>query len=64
MQEVQERHLWQLEINELLRNKFKTVFIKKKYSSQNDEYNLLKKRGKIISSKKRTAALKNSRKKL
>ena len=47
-----------VEINELLRDKFKTVFIKKKYSNQNDEYNLLKKRGKIISSKNRTNALK------
>ena len=47
-----------IELNELLRDKFKTVFIKKKYSNQKDEYNLLKKRGKIISSKNRTAALK------
>ena len=46
-----------VEINELLRDKFKTVFIKKKYSNQNDEYNLLKKRGKIISLKNRTNAL-------
>jgi len=46
-----------VELNELLRDKFKTVFIKKKYSNQNDEYNLLKKRGKIISSKNRKDAL-------
>ena len=46
-----------VELNELLRDKFKTVFIKKKYSNQNDEYNLLKKRGKIISSKNRIDAL-------
>ena len=47
-----------IELNEFLSTKFKTVFIKKKYSNQKDEYNLLKKRGKIISSKNRTAALK------
>ena len=51
-----------VELNELLRDKFKTVFIKKKYTSQNDEYNLLKKRGKIISSKNRTNALKTAEK--
>ena len=42
-----------VELNELLSAKFKTVFIKKKYSNQKDEYNLLKKRGKIISSENR-----------
>ena len=47
-----------VELNELLKDKFKTVFIKKKYSNQKDEYNLLKKRDKIILSKNRTAALK------
>ena len=47
-----------VELNELLRDKFKTVFIKKKYSNQRDEYNLLKKRGKIISSKNRIDSLK------
>ena len=47
-----------VELNELLRDKFKTVFIKKKYSNQKDEYNLLKKRGKIISSKNRIDSLK------
>ena len=47
-----------VELNELLKNKFKTVFIKKKYSNQKDEYNLLKKRGKIISSVNRISALK------
>ena len=51
-----------VELNELLRDKFKTVFIKKKYSNQNDEYNLLKKRGEIISSKNRTDALKTAEK--
>ena len=52
-----------IELNELLSTKFKTVFIKKKYSNQKDEYNLLKKRGKIISSKNRIVALKNAEKK-
>ena len=51
-----------VELNELLRDKFKTVFIKKKYSNQKDEYNLLKKRGKIISSENRIVALKNAEK--
>ena len=51
-----------VELNELLRDKFKTVFIKKKYSNQSDEYNLLKKRGEIISSKNRTDALKTAEK--
>ena len=51
-----------VELNELLSAKFKTVFIKKKYSNQKDEYNLLKKRGKIISSKNRTDALKTAEK--
>ena len=51
-----------LELNELLSAKFKTVFIKKKYSNQKDEYNLLKKRGKIISSENRIDALKNAEK--
>ena len=51
-----------IELNELLRDKFKTVFIKKKYSNQSDEYNLLKKRGEIISSKNRTDALKTAEK--
>ena len=51
-----------VELNELLKNKFKTVFIKKKYSNQKDEYNLLKKRGKIISSKNRIDALKTAEK--
>ena len=51
-----------LELNELLSSKFKTVFIKKKYSDQKDEFNLLKKRGKIISSKNRIDALKTAEK--
>ena len=51
-----------VELYELLSAKFKTVFIKKKYSNQKDEYNLLKKRGKIISSENRIVALKNAEK--
>ena len=51
-----------IELNELLSAKFKTVFIKKKYSNQKDEYNLLKKRGKIISSENRIDALKSAEK--
>ncbi len=42
-----------IEINELLRKKFKTVFIKKKYENQLDEINLLNNRGKIISASNR-----------
>ena len=52
-----------IELNKLLSAKFKTVFVKKKYSNQRDEYNLLKIRGKIISSKNRIDALKNAEKK-
>lgn len=46
-----------IEINELLRNKFRTVFIKKNYKNQIDEINLLKNKGKIISSSNREDAL-------
>ena len=46
-----------IEINELLRNKFRTVFIKKKYKNQLDEINLLNNKGKIISSSNREDAL-------
>ena len=37
-----------IELYKLLSIKYKTVFIKKKYSNQKDEYRLLKSRGKII----------------
>ena len=47
-----------IELYKLLSIKYKTVFIKKKYSNQKDEYNLLKSRGKIITSKNRINALK------
>jgi len=46
-----------IEVNELLRNKFRTVFIKKNYKNQIDEINLLKNKGKIISSSNREGAL-------
>ena len=46
-----------IEINELLRKKFKTVFIKKNYKNQLDEINLLSNKGKIISSINREDAL-------
>jgi tetraacyldisaccharide 4'-kinase len=46
-----------IEINELLRKKFKTIFIKKKYENQSDEINLLNNRGKTISSINREDAL-------
>ena len=46
-----------IEINELLRKKFKTVFIKKNYENQSDEINLLRNKGKIISLNNRENAL-------
>ena len=46
-----------IKINELLRNKFKTVFIKKSYQNQADEINLLNNKGKIISSSSREDAI-------
>ncbi len=44
-------------INELLKTKFKTVFIKKNYKNQLDEINLLSNKGKVISSDSREEAL-------
>jgi tetraacyldisaccharide 4'-kinase len=46
-----------IEINELLKKKYRTVFIKKNYKNQLDEINLLNNKGKVISSKKRENAL-------
>ena len=46
-----------IEINDLLRKKFRTVFIKKNYKNQIDEINLLNNKGKIISSSNREDAL-------
>ena len=47
-----------IELYKLLSIKYKTVFIKKKYSNQKDEFNLLKSRGKIINVRNRINALK------
>ena len=47
----------------MLKKKYKTVFIKKNYENQSDEINLLKKRGKIISSSNREEALSTASKK-
>ena len=46
-----------IEINEMIRKKFNTVFIKKNHKNQIDEINLLKNKGKIISSSNRVDAL-------
>ena len=46
-----------IEVNELLKKKFKTVFIKKDYENQSDEINLLNNKGNIISSDHRESAL-------
>ena len=46
-----------IEINQLLKKKFKTVFIKKNYENQLDEINLLSNTGKIISAASRENAL-------
>ena len=46
-----------IEIYQLLRKKFKIVFIKKNYENQLDEINLLNNKGKIISSTNRENAL-------
>jgi tetraacyldisaccharide 4'-kinase len=46
-----------IEINQLLKKKFKTVFIKKNYKNQIDEINLLSNAGKIIFAESREHAL-------
>ena len=46
-----------IEVNELLKKKYKTVFIKKNYENQSDEINLLNNKGNIISSDDRESAL-------
>ncbi|WP_440677682.1 tetraacyldisaccharide 4'-kinase [Candidatus Pelagibacter sp. HIMB1587] len=50
-------------INEILKKKYKTVFIKKNYISQKDEINLLKKNGIVISKNNRINALMHAEKK-
>ena len=52
-----------IEINQLLKKKFKTVFIKKNYENQSDEINLLSNKGKVISSDDRENALLSAEKK-
>ena len=47
-----------IKISEILKNKFKIVFIKKKYIDQSDEQNLLKKSGKLICTHSRSIGLK------
>tara|TARA_B100001250_G_scaffold274685_1_gene237237 strand:+ start:72 stop:995 length:924 start_codon:yes stop_codon:yes gene_type:complete len=47
-----------IKINNILKKKYKTVFIKKKYSDQIDEQNILKSCGNLICKKHRDAALK------
>ena len=46
-----------IQINKILKNKFKTVFIKKKYLDQLDERKMLQSYGKIISDKNRSISL-------
>ena len=46
-----------IEIQKLLKKKFKTVFIKKNYLNQLDEITLLNKKGKVISNNNREKAL-------
>ena len=44
-------------INKILKKKYKTVFLKKKYQDQAEEQKLLKKNGKLICEKKRSLCL-------
>ena len=50
-------------INEILKKKYKTVFIKKNYISQKDEINLLKKNGNVVTKKNRINSLIHAEKK-
>ena len=47
-----------IEINKILKKKYKTVFIKKKYYDQKDEQKILENNGKLICKNKRSLALK------
>ena len=49
-----------IELSEILKKKFKVVFIKKNYKNQKDEINLLKKKGSVISNINRLKSLKIS----
>ena len=51
-----------IEINKILNKKFRTVFIKKNYSSQLDEQNILKSYGKLINFQNRDTSLKIAKK--
>ena len=51
-----------IEINKILNKKFRTVFIKKNYSNQFDEQNILKSYGKLINFQNRDASLKIAKK--
>ena len=52
-----------IKINKILKKKYKTVFIKKKYFDQTDEQNILKSHGNLICTKYRDTALKIASKK-
>jgi tetraacyldisaccharide 4'-kinase len=52
-----------IKINEILKKKFKTVFIKKNYADHQDEIKLLKKKGDVISFKNRILSLSEAQKK-
>ena len=52
-----------IEINKILRNKYKTVFIKKRYSDQFDERKVLESHGKLISDYDRSLSLDRAEKK-
>tara|TARA_B100001250_G_C19798110_1_gene789716 strand:+ start:360 stop:1283 length:924 start_codon:yes stop_codon:yes gene_type:complete len=52
-----------IKINEILKKKFKIVFVKKFYSNQFDEQNLLGENGQLISKKKRSDGLRKAVKK-
>ena len=49
-----------VEINKILKHKYKTVFIKKMYSNQLDERRILKSHGKLLSDKDRSISLKKA----
>jgi len=51
-----------IKINTILNKKFRTVFVKKNYANQQDEVNLLKKNGKVISLKNRILSLSEAQK--
>ena len=52
-----------IKINAIINKKFRTVFVKKNYVNQQDEINLLKKKGKVISLKNRILSLYEAQKK-